>query len=362
MKRFLLMLGGAVVALATWTAPAGACGGLVAPNGAVHLLQTTTLAAWHRGIEHYVTSFRFAGGGAEFGSIVPLPAVPLSVEAGGDWTLQRLEREAFSQAAGSAIAGSASAGAAGSAQVILETKIEALDITVLKGGGQAVGQWAQDHGFLLTPDAPELLDYYSRHSQVFLAARFDTQAAEDRGQQVGDGTPVHITMRLRHPWVPLRILGLGRGADESINAHVFLLTDTKPIVQLPPGATVERSVAADRLLLSDLRADKGMGWVPRSMWLTFVGVNGSPAQLRSDITTRWLPPPPPPTTQPVTTTTTVPPATTVPPTTVVPTTDVPLIAAPVAHHESQLPLTVPAVVLLLAAAGSVWIRLRRRWR
>src|SRR4051794_41691284 len=74
--------------------PAAACGGLVAPNGTVRLLRTTTLAAWHDGVEHYVTSFQFAGDAqGEFGSIVPLPAVPTKVERGGDWTLQRLERE-----------------------------------------------------------------------------------------------------------------------------------------------------------------------------------------------------------------------------------------------------------------------------
>ena len=40
-----------------------ACGGLVTPNGTVSLLKTTTLAAYHEGVEHYVTSFEFAGEG-----------------------------------------------------------------------------------------------------------------------------------------------------------------------------------------------------------------------------------------------------------------------------------------------------------
>ena len=39
-----------------------ACGGLIGPNGAVNLLRTTTLAGYHDGVEHYVTSFQFAGG------------------------------------------------------------------------------------------------------------------------------------------------------------------------------------------------------------------------------------------------------------------------------------------------------------
>ncbi len=64
--------------------PAWACGGLVAPNGGINLVRTSTLAAYHDGVEHYVTSFEFNGeGGGEFGSIVPLPGVPTDVVKGG---------------------------------------------------------------------------------------------------------------------------------------------------------------------------------------------------------------------------------------------------------------------------------------
>ena len=72
---------------------AGACGGLVGENGTIQLTRTTTLAAYHNGVERYVTSFDFTGEGEEVGSIVPLPGIPTKVERGGDWTLQRLERE-----------------------------------------------------------------------------------------------------------------------------------------------------------------------------------------------------------------------------------------------------------------------------
>jgi hypothetical protein len=64
--------------------PAGACGGLVGENGTIRLVRTTTLAAYHAGVERYVTSFAFTGEGKEVGSIVPLPAVPTGVERGGD--------------------------------------------------------------------------------------------------------------------------------------------------------------------------------------------------------------------------------------------------------------------------------------
>ena len=75
-------------------AAALACGGLIAPNGTISLTRTTTLAAYHNGVEHYVTSFSYAGAtSGDVGSIIPLPGVPTCVIKGGGWTLQRLERE-----------------------------------------------------------------------------------------------------------------------------------------------------------------------------------------------------------------------------------------------------------------------------
>jgi hypothetical protein len=268
-------------------APAWACGGLVAPNGTINLVRTTTLAAYHDGIEHYVTSFQFAGGGAEFGSIVPLPGVPTKVERGGDWTLQRLVKEVTPEQRALLFAENAAApAAADGVQVILETTIDALDITVLKGGGFAVGEWAEDNGFSLTPDAPEILDFYARRSPIFMAARFDAAAARERGQSVGDGTPIHLTIPTPNPWVPLRILGLGRQAEELIQADVFLLTDREPVMLPKPGATfeLERSEAASDLLLSDLRSDKGMKWLPRhGMWFSYLRFDTEAGKLTHDL-------------------------------------------------------------------------------
>jgi hypothetical protein len=266
--------------------PALACGGLIGPRGSVNLVRTTTLAAWHDGVEHYVTAFKFAGAGGEFGSIIPLPGVPTNVERGGDWTLQRLVREVAPPVESLRTVSAASAGAGGNAQVLLETRIDALDITVLKGGGQAVGEWATKNGFLLTPDTPEVLDFYARRSPIFLAARFNGDAARQKGVALGDGTPVHITIPTPNPWVPLRILGVGRQPAERINADVFLLTDQRPAL-LPgdaaPGLALDRSAPATSRLLADLRTDKGMEWVPESMWLSYLKVDALPSQLTYDL-------------------------------------------------------------------------------
>lgn len=260
---------------------ADACAGLIGSNGAVNLGRTTTLAAYHDGVEHYVTAFQFQGGGGEFGTLIPLPGVPSNVERGGDWTLQRLARET------QPVFEAAAFGAAGAsrAEVLLETRIDALDITVLKGGGPDVAAWAKDHGFRLSPDAPEVLDFYGQRSPIFLAAVFDGDAALARGQQIGDGTPVHITIPTSNPWVPLRILALGKQPADRVEADVFLLTDRQPALLPAPGAglTLAHSQPATTALLNDLRADAGMAWMPQSAWLTKLQVDSAAADLRFDL-------------------------------------------------------------------------------
>ena len=151
--------GAAILVAGLAAGPALACGGLIGPNGAVNLLRTTTLAGYHDGEEHYITAFQFAGGGGSFGSLTPLPGIPSKVEKGGDWTLQRLVRETEPQR--DLFLAAEAASPAASAEELMKVRIDALDITVLRGGPDQVSQWATDHGFRLPPDAPEVLDFYA---------------------------------------------------------------------------------------------------------------------------------------------------------------------------------------------------------
>lgn len=262
-----------------------ACAGLIGSNGSVNLGRTTTLAAYSGGVEHYVTAFKFQGGGGEFGSLIPLPGVPTKVERGGDWTLQRLDRETFVPAPAPADVGGVGRANAGGATVLQEVKIDALDLTVLSGGSRSIAEWAEEHGFRLSPDAPEVLEFYARRSPIFLAAVFDSEAAAERGQVLGDGTPVHITIPTDNPWVPLRILGLGKPSEDFVQADVYLLTDIQPAWLPAAGDGLRLSYygAATDLLLDDLRADAGMGWMPETAWLTKLEVGSSAGELKYDL-------------------------------------------------------------------------------
>jgi hypothetical protein len=285
-----MVLGAAVAASAVVlaAAPASACGGLVGENGTIQLTKTTTLAAYHAGVEHYVTSFEFSGSGEAVGSIVPLPGVPTAVERGGDWTLQRLGLEVAPPALDEDRL--AFAASTAGAEVLLQTRIDALDLTVLKGGGDDVGKWALDNGFLLSPDAPEVLDFYARRSPIFLAAKFDASAAAALGQRAGDGTPIQLTIPTSRPWVPLRILSLGLGESAAVDADVFLLTDDRPQL-LAGGAGLDLAVSeqASSSLLSDLRSDEGTDWVPDDAWLSYLQLHSPAGKLTYDLAVSTTP-------------------------------------------------------------------------
>jgi hypothetical protein len=262
-----------------------ACGGLVAPGHAEVLQRATTLSAWHAGYEHYVTGFRFAGSASSFGYIVPLPGIPVKIEKGGDWTLERLERE-VNPVQFRALEGVPAA--RDSVQVIQRVRVDALDIVVVKGGGPDVAAWATRNGFDLTPDTPDVLARYSEKGAVFALAKFDALEATRRGLDDGQGTTIHFTIPMSAPWIPLQILALGKGRAEIVDADLFVLTDRaptlSPLIWTMPGMEIRKYGPASPELLADLRSDQGMDWLPaRGMWLTALSLHTNAINVVSDL-------------------------------------------------------------------------------
>ena len=262
-----------------------ACGGLVAPGHAEVLRKATTLSAWHAGYEHYVTGFRFAGDADGFGYIIPLPGVPVKIQKGGDWTLERLEREVNPQ---KFLALAAPAAAHDGVIVLQQVRVDALDITVVRGGGPDVAAWARANGFDLTPDTDEVLGQYSDAGAVFALAKFDALESARRGLIEGQGTTIHFTIPAAAPWIPLRILALGKGGPELVDADLFVLTDQEPTLTPAlwdmPGMTVKAYGPASDSLLQDLRSDKGMKWLPaQGMWFTAISLHTAARNVTYDL-------------------------------------------------------------------------------
>ena len=290
------LLAGAAVAAAL-VAGAGtlhdvsACGGLVAPNGAVRLARASTAIAWHDGVEHYLTSFTYQGDVPDIGWIVPLPAIPDSVVKGGSWSLQRMAREARPvRPEPLAFAGAQNASAT-SAEVVLRTTVDSLDITVIKGSGQAVSDWCATNGFTLNDETRAHILSYAASSPIFLAAKYDTNAARARGFFQGDGTPVLITMRTPRLWVPLEVLANDK---DPLSADLFLLTDERPAppnqffffpgANLASGFQLVKQEPIPQQLHDDLAAQPNMGWVPRDGWFTALTIDAPGDVVTYDMT------------------------------------------------------------------------------
>lgn len=182
---------------------ASACGGLIAPDGDVHLARATTLIAWHDGVEHYLTSFAYQGAQKDVGWIVPLPAVPEKIEAGGAWTLQRLDIEGHPERK-SFFSGDATV--ASSAQVLQQVQVEALNVTVIKGSGEEIINWATENHFFIDEETHAHLLTYAKGSPIFMAAKYDTHLATERHQLQGNGVPLLITIKIRYSSPQCRLL------------------------------------------------------------------------------------------------------------------------------------------------------------
>ena len=274
------------------TAGAGAalaCGGLVAPGHAEALKSATTLAAWHDGYEHYVTGFEFAGLADSFGYIIPLPGVPSKITKGGSWTLERLQGEIGEGPLSLRdVRFAPEALAAAGVSVLQQVKIEALNITIVRGGGVDVAKWASQNGFDLTPDTPKVLGQYASSRAVFALARFDRKDAASRGLVEGQGQVIQFTIPLKAPWIPLRILALGKAGVEYVDAELFVLTDHRPTFYPTIGSIAGMSVKANEkappAMLRDLAGDEGMSWMPKTgMWFTALKLRTTASTVTYDL-------------------------------------------------------------------------------
>ena len=288
MRKALLAIVIGLVATVLGAGPALACGGLIGRNGSVNLVKTTTLAAWHDGVEHYVTAFKFAGAGGEFGSIIPLPDVPTSVERGGDWTLQRLVREVTPQPAFARAESCAASGAPGRRRPgpprDPHRRPRHHRPQGRRPGGGGVGHQERLPPHPRHAGGPRLL----RPPQPHLPGR----PLQRRGRP-GQGRG----RRRRHARSTSPSRPRSRGcrcassasasSRPSASAPTCSCSPTSGPTLLPgdsaPGLALDRPERATSRLLTDLRTDKGMEWMPESMWLSYLKVDALPSQLTYDL-------------------------------------------------------------------------------
>src|SRR5207237_2464371 len=112
-------------------------------------------------------------------------AVPAKVEEGGGWTLQRLFRETHPQPEILDLR-FAAAPTAQAVEVLQQVKVRALDITVLRGSGEAVLDCAAGNGFAVDDVTRLHVMHYAMGSPVFMAAKYNAERAQQQRLLFGD--------------------------------------------------------------------------------------------------------------------------------------------------------------------------------
>ena len=168
--------------------------------------------------------------------------------------------------------------------------IDALDITILRGGGDEVGLWAKNHGFRLPPDAPEVLDFYAERARSSWPPPSMPTRPPSAARRSATGRRSTSPSR---PTTRGSRCGSWPSASRRprpVEADVYLLTDERPALLPNAGAfgestglILDHSDAASDGLLADLRSDAGMGWVPDDAWLTKVVVDAPAGELDFDL-------------------------------------------------------------------------------
>jgi hypothetical protein len=129
--------------------------------------------------------------------------------------------------------------------------------------------------------------HYAKTRAIFAAAKFDSLLAKKQNLEEGQGATIHFTIPLSAPWIPLKILSLGKSAAEPVQADLYVLTDDKPVfaphVDSLSGMRIAYNQPASAQLLQDLRGDKGMEWVPSSGYLTALKLDAPASTVRYDL-------------------------------------------------------------------------------
>jgi hypothetical protein len=170
--------------------------------------------------------------------------------------------------------------------VLQQVQVEALNVTVIKGSGREILTWAAQNGFFLNEETQGHLLAYANGSPIFMAAKYDTQAAQARHQIQGNGVPLLITMKTAHPWVPLDVLAID---GQQVQADLYFLTDMplntsdinakighSAVGSEIPGATGFKVAFQEKMtdqLYQDLSSDRNMGWVQQNSWFTYLSLN-----------------------------------------------------------------------------------------
>lgn len=244
MKTSTLLLS-CCAAVALWSDPADACGCFAPPNPTVPVVQAgeRILFAVKNGEVTAHVQVQYSGAaGADFGWLLPLPAVP-TLELGTDEVFVRLTQATqpqyqmtttldsncmtfsgtgggnsggFGAAGGAAAGGSAAGGSSTPSPLVVKDSVGPYDYAVLRSDSKTeMLAWLMANRYFVPANSEAAIDPYIRPGAYFLALKLRP------GNSTGDLQPVVLRYQSDVGQIPITLTSVG--ATQDMGVQVWLL-------------------------------------------------------------------------------------------------------------------------------------------
>lgn len=235
----------AAVAVATWAAPAEACGCFAPPDPTVPIVQAgeRILFATSNGQVTAHIQIQYAGDAKDFGWLLPVPSVPtlklgteelftqltattqpryfVQVKATGNCNGGPFFGFAAPSAAGRAVDDAENAGN-GSSPLVIQSSIGPYDYAVLKADNKdAMLKWLADNRYFIPTGTEDVVGPYIRPGSFFLALKLQS------GKSAGDIQPVVLNYPSDLPMIPIILTSVA--AQPNMGIQVWMLGQGRAI-------------------------------------------------------------------------------------------------------------------------------------
>jgi MYXO-CTERM domain-containing protein len=225
------------MAISAWCLPAEACGGTFCDGGPMAMPVDQTgenilfvLDGTH--VDAHI-QIQYQGEPSRFAWVLPVPAVPDSIEVGSEVFFQNLLSSTvpsfgfgFCGAAGTVNGGGGVALSNGSpgVEVLFKSTVGAFDVTVLRGGTAAeVTSWLSANGYEQVSSAPTILDQYVRNNFAFVAVKLTG------GAGIQAIHPLVVRYPGNTPCVPLELTAVNAVPEMRVRAFILAQDRAVPL-------------------------------------------------------------------------------------------------------------------------------------
>jgi hypothetical protein len=273
---------------------AGACGGMISPDGRTELNQFVAILSHDGSVEDLTVAVGYTGSGGGFAWMMPFPATP-QISRGDATGIQRALQITTPPTPLDYGGGSSGAGAPAYVDQLGRTTVGDLDLVTLSAtSAQDMATWMTSHGFTFHDNQQSVVQSYLDRHWVFVAARVSPGAPT-----IAHIVPLRFKFQSDVPLYPLAIAASSHPTD--LVMTLLVITPSRPEadslqqVIVRPNDSGEFPSPSNRLELrysapltdsSDRDTIARSVSVPPTAWLTRFDANWSTTSLTKDLVLR----------------------------------------------------------------------------